>query len=761
VHGLLLADIPRRILSLAAAAVVPAAVTAVLVLAAPAQAQPGRPAQPGQPVQAGRVSIVIDSMTPQTAKPGSTVTVAGTVTNGTSQTKAGLDVQLSTSPTRFQTRDAMDGYVSHGTDANLEQVGDPFSLAASLRPGATVQWHASFQVNTVGMDQFGVYPVSAQLGDGEGDVLGADQTLLPFWPGQQAAGLARPLDIAWVWPLIDQPHHQVCTALTNNDLAASLAPGGRLSALLGAGQANPGAQVTWVVDPALLSDVNTMTKPYQVASGLGCSSAVKEPASKAAKTWLDTLRGITTGQPPVITPYANVDVSALVHSGLAPDITSAYSMGYAVADSVLHGSLGPSIAVPAGGTADLSVLTNLATAQHIGTAVLDSNEMPPVNSGGFEPDDAITSIRTPSGASMTILLADHVLTGVLAAGDTSSGVLPQSTQFAVNQRFLAETAMIAAEAPDSDRSIVVAPPENWSPSATLASDLLSETASTPWLSPTTLGSLAGAQDSERTLARQPPPDNRDSPGELTSSYLSTVARTGAELGAYQDLLYQPSNAYVQGLQQALTATESSAWRGRAATQGLILAKKLSGFMSGEESQIHIIAAQQVPMGGSSGLVPVSIQNGSRHAIQVRLSTSVVNVPDRTSQLSIGHFQSLIMVQPQQAPTMRLPVNSAPIGSTVIQLSLTTVHGKTLSLPVTSLTVQSTRYGRAILFLIGAAIGVLVLTSVFRGVRRRMRADTQVAPEDADLPGSVDTSSARHPTEAPDDLADARRWADDT
>jgi hypothetical protein len=42
----------------------------------------------------------------------------------------------------------------------------------------------------------------------------------------------------------------------------------------------------------------------------------------------------------------------------------------------------------------------------------------------------------------------------------------------------------------------------------------------------------------------------------------------------------------------------------------------------------------------------------------------------------------------------------------------------------------------------------------------MRADTQVAPEDADLPGSVDTSSARHPTEAPDDLADARRWADD-
>ncbi len=405
------------------------------------------------------------------------------------------------------------------------------------------------------------------------------------------------------------------------------------------------------------------------------------------------------------------------------------------------------------------MLTNLATAQHIGAAVLDSSEMPPANPAVFA-DDAITSIRTASGVNMTILLADHVLTGVLATGDTSSGVLPLSTQFAVTQRFLAETAMIAAEAPNLDRSIVVAPPENWSPSATLASDLLGQTTSTPWLSPTALGSLAGAPDSERHLARQYPPASKDSPGELTDSYLSTVAQTGIALGVYQDLLYQPSNSYVQGLQQALTATESSAWRGRKAARGKALANKLSAFMSGEEGQIHIIAAQQVPMGGSSGLVPVSIQNRSHHAVQVRLNTFVVNVPDRTSQLSIGHFKSLITVPPQQAPTVRLPVSSAPIGATAIQLTLTTVHGKSLPLPVTSLTVESTRYGRAILFLIGAAIGVLVLTSVFRGVRRRMRAGTQVAPADADLPGSVDTSSARHPTEAPDDLADARRWADD-
>ena len=79
-----------------------------------------------------------------------------------------------------------------------------------------------------------------------------------------------------------------------------------------------------------------------------------------------------------------------------------------------------------------------------------------------------------------------------------------------------------------------------------------------------------------------------------------------------------------------------------------------------------------------------------------------------------------------------------------------------------LIVLSTRYGRAILFLIGAAIRVFVITSLYRAVRRRLRDDTHLASEEAGPPGSVvsGTSDARHPTEAPDDLADARRWVDD-
>src|SRR5262249_4502287 len=150
------------------------------------------------------------------------------------------------------------------------------------------------------------------------------------------------LDIGWSWPLIDQPHHQVCSALTNNDLATSLAPGGRLSNLLTAAREHPGADVTWVVDPALLGDAATMTKAYQIASGPGCSTAGSEPASKAAGNWLATLKSATSGQQTVLTPYANADVSALVHNGMSGNVTAAYATGSTVAASVLNGTSGTS-----------------------------------------------------------------------------------------------------------------------------------------------------------------------------------------------------------------------------------------------------------------------------------------------------------------------------------------------------------------------------------------------------------------------------------
>ena len=507
-----------------------------------------------------------------------------------------------------------------------------------------------------------------------------------------------------------------------------------------------------------------MTGRYLVGGQPTCTGASREPASAAAARWLAGLRQVTAaGQSAVLTPYANVDMAALVHQGLTRDLAAAYQTGEAVATGVLHKSIRHDIAWPPGGTANLSVLTNLAAHQHVGTVVLNSDEMPPVVDAAsvFQPDDAVASLRV-AGLPMNVLLSDDTLTKVLKAGNTSSGTLPKSTEFAVQQRFLAETAMIAAEAPDSERTIVVAPPGNWSPSEALASDLLGETEAAPWLTPTPLASLSSAPDTQRAAPRHSPPASQPSPGELSRDYLRQVRILGDRVGVYKSMLYKPAESYTRSLDEALLATESAAWRGSGEPQGAELVRGLSSYITAADKKVTIIPSGQVPMGGSSGLVPVSIQNGLHQAIQVRVVATVDSTSGRTSQLTIGHYQNQVIIPPQQPATVRMPVSSAPQGSTQIHLVLTSANGTVLPFTRTSLTVLSTRYGRAILFLIGAAIGVLVLTSVYRGVRRWLHGDGHLVNEEPDPPGSVmtGTSDARHPTEAPDDLADARRWVDD-
>src|SRR5262249_29603347 len=76
---------------------------------------------------------------------------------------------------------------------------------------------------------FGVYPLAAQLTSGTGTALDVARTFLPFWPGKPAERTVKPLKIGWVWPLIDVPQRGACAALLTNDLAASVAPGGRLA----------------------------------------------------------------------------------------------------------------------------------------------------------------------------------------------------------------------------------------------------------------------------------------------------------------------------------------------------------------------------------------------------------------------------------------------------------------------------------------------------------------------------------------------------
>ena len=175
----------------------------------------------------------------------------------------------------------MDSYTAgHDTLLYLAPEGTSVTLPGTLHSGKTARWSASFTAASVGYSQFGVYPLAAQAEYPDGAPLAIDRTLLPYWPGNGAAK-PLPLNVAWIWPLIDAPQQGMCGAtLATNSLAGSLAAGGRLGTLLDVGQQWAAQDdLTWAVDPALLSDVNVMTSKYAV----GGSSTCSRQAIRAAK----------------------------------------------------------------------------------------------------------------------------------------------------------------------------------------------------------------------------------------------------------------------------------------------------------------------------------------------------------------------------------------------------------------------------------------------------------------------------------------------
>ena len=778
----------RATVTLAVLAAAFAAAGACLLAVAPA-ARAGATAR--QQSAGSTASVVIDSVSPQVARPNAAVTVSGTVTNESGSTMSGLSIQLRSSAAPLQFRDDLASYAD-GTLADDTLVGTPVPVSSQLANGATASWRVSLSVSAIGIARYGVYPLAAEAVDASGLRAGIERTFLPFWPGTAAADPSPRLKIAWVWPLLSAPQQGICPELTSNSLASSIATGGRLGTLLAAGSAYAAsAHLTWAVDPGLLQSVATMTHPYRVGGSADCTGAAAYPASPTATQWLSGVRAVSSGQQMFMTPYDDVDVAALTHQGLDSDLTSAYRLGAAATSAVLGTSSGPSsagrgdgtgssqgsstIAWPADGLADSSVLANLAV-NGINTVVLSSSEMRAA-SRVYTPDDAVASTPTATGTTMKVLLADSAITGVLGSATSAAG-----SSFAVSQRFLAETAMIAGEDQGQALSVVVAPPREWDPPAALAGQLLSETVNAPWLAPASLASLAASPVSASQAGRQAPPDNQVSPNELNGVYLKRAGALDANVRVYKNILFQPKAQYLSQLNEGVAATESSAWRGSpaASAAGTAMMDRVTDYLSAALRKVQIVNSVRATLVGSSGTLPVSIVNGLPQGIQVRLQAT----PSPDGRLTVTNNPGLITVGAFQTTTARLSVRSGAIGDTTIELRLLGKDGKPLPVAPVSLSVQSTQFGSTLLIIIYVALGVFVLTAIARAIRRALRDDPSGPPRDGQPaglqrdnqddnggegpgagPAAVDGAATvgrdnedadpRHPPEAPDDFADAR------
>ena len=756
------------------AAPAPAA-TAATDLPASAGAAAGPAAATGPAVRARHAGtrqrpwLAITSITPGYEQLNGKVTISGIVTNPTGSPLHGMSVQLYSSEVAL-TAQEMNSYLTAAEPTGLDSaiINAQHNLAAPVPAHGTETWTMTLPASQVGMHMFGVYPLAAHLVSGAtAGLLGTQvdyaRTFLPYWPGKSAAKAvppAHPVSIAWVWPLIDTPQQTVCGTLTSNELAGSVATGGRLNALLAAGQTAPQAMLTWAIDPALLSDVSVMSRPYRVTGTGKCSGGKREPARSAAKTWLTGVQRAAAQQDFFTAPYADVDVAALAHGGLDNELSAAITDGrLAAAQIKVPGTtvkvLGRSqrvtpdtagtIAWPAGGIADYGLLDQLA-ADRIKTVIM--------NSSLIHTPATVAIVNNALGGQTTVLRANDALTKILTTRrDEIPGLLPdsyatppaahaqaqQAATFGKEQWFLAETAMIAANAPAVGRSIVVAPPRHWNPLPDMATGLLNDTVQTPWLQPTTLAGLVSTRSQTRQVSPRFPAGKKVSRGELSGLLLGQVKRLDEQIRLLDSILPRSEHRY---LSTAVDTVESSAWRGRRANERP--AKQLVHadlvYVLGQLHQVKIVGSQRVTLGGQNGVVPVSILNGLSKPVTVRL---VAKAP-AADHVTIGKVTNPITVAGHTQRTIKISVTAARAGSTTLTLYLTNTSYKALPAKLPPLTVVATHFGTLAIVIITIALVVFLLTAIARTIRRGGPQDGGSAAEAEELdamPSPRDPASA--------------------
>lgn len=306
------------VLAVAVAGIAGLALAAPAALARPAALTPDQHQQSARTMGAvtSGLAVSINSVSPRFASANATIMVTGTITNHTGGPLNGVQVLLQTSSSDFTSRSEMSEF-SSGQYLALNDVTTPgWNAPGTLHSNATMSWHASFPAGSQGYTPYGVYPIEAQALSGTFAPLGDARTFLPYWPAS-GSGAPKKLDISWIWPLMDAPQQGACYQdLATNEAASSLAAGGRLSNLLATGLNYYADRddLTWAVDPALLSDASVMTQRYKVGGDAECSASTGMPASRAASTWLTELQTRTRDEQMFVTPYADPDVSALVHA---------------------------------------------------------------------------------------------------------------------------------------------------------------------------------------------------------------------------------------------------------------------------------------------------------------------------------------------------------------------------------------------------------------------------------------------------------------
>jgi uncharacterized protein DUF6049 len=710
----------HRQLTRAAALAGAAALIGTALLSAPSAV-----AQPALTANTVRVSVV--KVTPSSPVPSTTprpVTVVLKLTNATNLNLPKLTVQGDRG-NPISTQTALDQAIGKPQPPDPTQVGT-FSTAkpvtTSLRPHGTVTLPYASTTDTIPNDaglcicQNRIYPLyfTVHTTDSTGTdvVVGAGQTYIPAF----GESLPKPVQVSWVWPIIDRPHRLDSNATFSDDALAASVETGRLDRVLKVvEEVGPKVPMTLIIDPELIDELAVMSNgPYRVEQG---DSTVPGVGTAAAAAWLSRLRTALAASPHTevdFTPLADPDVESLTRNGLDWTVLNQESQARTLAE--FGGSSARSdIAWPAGEVLSPGTLNNMV--RKGATKVILNEGVLPGGARRSPSLNALAPLQTPAGPVTAAVTSSHIqryVSRVISTGRAGNADLP---------KLVAEVAIRAVEDPSTSHYVVIVPPRNVDPSPVAARAILA-TARTFWSRPLTLGAA--------TPPTVQPADHGPlvGPGRAAAGLPPVTINTAQDLAqmipAFTSMLSGlDANAILGQLPTALQRAESSDWVTDPAL-GVTYAQRLSARMETLASGVHIFK----PSGGtytlasSNSPLPVTIVNSLDVSVFVHLQVASANGVPGFSASDLGRQQ----IAPGTKLTLHVPTHVDRTGRFVVQATLYTPSGAQLGAPV-FLSVHSTALGTigVIITIVAAVVLLLALLVRLYRSRRNPRPKPGTAP----------------------------------
>ncbi|MEV0912935.1 DUF6049 family protein [Streptomyces sp. NPDC049967] len=627
-------------------------VAALLAGAAAPAAQAGVPDK--APTGSGTVAVSLDTVTPSAPVKGDTLTVSGTLTNKGKETVTAAQVDLRVGP-RLYSRTSIDaanrrtGYLP---GADPSPVGGKYTVKiAKLPSGISQDFTLSVPVSKLGLGDDGVYQLGVTLSGRTShalydQVLGIKRTFLP-WQNENRDSKPR---ISYAWPLIAAAHltaetgsdSQQTPVFADDELAAEIAPGGRLEQMVSLGSQLP---VTWVIDPDLLASVDAMTRDYRVKSG---DTTIAGTNQNVAKQWLASLEAAVAEGKVIALPFGDPDLASIAHrgknvSGTLSHLQNASEVAATTVQTILHLKPSTDFAWPVDGAIDPSVV-DVATSAGAHNVISRSDSLQENGGLVYTP----TAAR-PIGGGTTAVVSDSRLSTAFQGDMTKAG----DSTLAV-QKFLALTLSLAEQDTDKDRSVVVAPQRM--PTVAQAQTMaraLHALDDDRWTQ--SQGLIQAAEGKPDAKATTQVPRTSRYPKKLRSQELPTQAfqdikSTQASLNNFQVILTQPERV-VTPFGNAVNRSMSTSWRGRP-LEAQQYRDSVRTYLQGLVNEVQLISKSDVTLSGRSATIPVTVQNRllqdvdhlvlrlrSENATRLKLNDGGA-VAEQPIQIAGGHSQSV-------------------------------------------------------------------------------------------------------------------------